>query len=138
MAPEAQKPSQWLCLTQLPREMYSQPIVHKALSQRIIGKPALTLAEITIRKSQDLALQRHLYAHVFKPKQLGASKEPLTLVADDYKPAVLHGQILATHPSDVVGLIFLRSWSNAESSPLGDVSLGCTSLGRASRPAGRS
>ena len=32
MAPEGQKPSQWLCLTKLPRAMYSQPIVHKALS----------------------------------------------------------------------------------------------------------
>ena len=32
MAPEGQKPSKWLCLTKLPREMYPQPIVHKALS----------------------------------------------------------------------------------------------------------
>jgi hypothetical protein len=32
MAPEGQQPSQWLCLTKLPSEMYSQPIVHKALS----------------------------------------------------------------------------------------------------------
>ena len=37
MAPERQKPSQWLCLTKLPREMCSQPIVHKALSWGIIG-----------------------------------------------------------------------------------------------------
>src|SRR5215813_8799618 len=51
-----------------------------------------------------LALQRHLYEHVFKHKELGASKKPLNLVADDRKPAILHGQILATHPSDVVGL----------------------------------
>ena len=47
-------------------------------------------------------LQRHLYAHVFKHKELGASKKLLTLVADDRKPVILHGQILATHPSDVV------------------------------------
>jgi len=32
MTPEGQKPSQWLCFTKLPREMYSQPIVYKALS----------------------------------------------------------------------------------------------------------
>jgi hypothetical protein len=32
MAPEGQKPSKWRCLTKLPREMYSQPIVHKALA----------------------------------------------------------------------------------------------------------
>ena len=32
-----QKPSKWLCLTKLPREMYSQPIVHKALSWGAIG-----------------------------------------------------------------------------------------------------
>lgn len=37
MAPEGQKPSQWLCLTKLPRDMYSQPIVHKALSWGAIG-----------------------------------------------------------------------------------------------------
>jgi hypothetical protein len=54
MAPEAQKPSQWLCLTQLPREMYSQPIVYKALSRGIIGKLTPILAEIMIRKSQQL------------------------------------------------------------------------------------
>jgi hypothetical protein len=58
MAPEAQKPSQWLCLTQLPREMYSQPIVHKALSRGIIGKSAPILAEITIQKSQ-ITTARH-------------------------------------------------------------------------------
>ena len=52
MAPEVQKPSQWLCLTKLPREMYSQPIVHKALSWGIIRKAAGILAEITYRKSQ--------------------------------------------------------------------------------------
>jgi hypothetical protein len=32
--------------------MYSQPIVHKALSRGIIRKTARILAEITIRKSQ--------------------------------------------------------------------------------------
>jgi hypothetical protein len=52
MTPEGQKPSQWRCLTKLPREMYSQPIVHKALSRGIIRKTARILAEITIRKSQ--------------------------------------------------------------------------------------
>jgi hypothetical protein len=52
MAPERQKPAQWLCLMKFPREMYSQPIVHKALSRGIIGKSAPILAEITIRKSQ--------------------------------------------------------------------------------------
>ena len=53
MAPEGQKPSKWLCLTKLPREMYSQPIVHKALSWGAIRKSACILAEITIRKSQE-------------------------------------------------------------------------------------
>jgi|SoiMetStandDraft_2_1073263.scaffolds.fasta_scaffold03071_2 hypothetical protein len=52
MAPEVQKPSKWLCLTKLPREKYSQPIVHKALSWGSIRKSACILAEITIRKSQ--------------------------------------------------------------------------------------
>jgi hypothetical protein len=52
MAPEGQKPSQWLYLTQLPREMCSQLIVHKALSRGTIRKAACILAEITIRKSQ--------------------------------------------------------------------------------------
>jgi hypothetical protein len=60
------------------------------------------------RKGQGLSLQRHLYEHVFKHKELGASKKPLTLVADDRKPAILHRQILATHPSDVVGLYELH------------------------------
>jgi hypothetical protein len=54
MAPEGQKPSKWLCLTKLPREMYSQPIVHKALSWGAIRKSACILAEITIRKSHPL------------------------------------------------------------------------------------
>ena len=35
--PEGQKPSQWLCLTKLPREMCPQLIVSKALSWGIIG-----------------------------------------------------------------------------------------------------
>jgi hypothetical protein len=35
--------------------MYSQPIVHKALSWGTIRKSAYILAEITIRKSQPLA-----------------------------------------------------------------------------------
>jgi hypothetical protein len=52
MAPEGQKPSKWLCLTKLPREMGSQPIVHKTLSCGAIRQPACILAEITIRKSQ--------------------------------------------------------------------------------------
>jgi hypothetical protein len=54
MAPEGQKPSQWLCLTELPRKMSSQPIVHKALSCGAIRKSACILAEITIRKSHPL------------------------------------------------------------------------------------
>jgi hypothetical protein len=57
-----------------------------------------------VPRSRGLTLQRHLYAHVFKHKELGASRKPLTLVTDDRKPAILHRQILATHPSDVVGL----------------------------------
>ena len=52
MAPEAQKPSQWPCLTQLLSEMCSQRIASKALSRGIIGKSAPILAEITVRKSQ--------------------------------------------------------------------------------------
>jgi len=52
MAPEGQTPSQWLCLTQPPRERCSQPIVHKALSQGIYGRSVPILAEITYRKSQ--------------------------------------------------------------------------------------
>ena len=55
MEPEVQKPSKWLCLTKLPREKYSQPIVHKALSWGSIRKSACMLAEITIRKSQVVA-----------------------------------------------------------------------------------
>jgi hypothetical protein len=58
MAPEGQKPSKWLCLTKLPREMYSQPIVHKALSWGIIRKSACGLTEIMIRKSQAFAVER--------------------------------------------------------------------------------
>jgi hypothetical protein len=56
MAPEGQKPSPWLWLTKLSREMYSQPIVHKALSWGTIRKSACILAEITIRKSQVISL----------------------------------------------------------------------------------
>ena len=52
MAPERQKPLQWLCLTKLPREMCSQLIASKALSRGIIWKSAPTLADITVRKSQ--------------------------------------------------------------------------------------
>ena len=54
MPPGGQKPSQWLCLAKFPREMYSQPIVHKALSWGAIRKSACILAEITIRKSQTI------------------------------------------------------------------------------------
>jgi hypothetical protein len=57
MAPEGQKPSQWLSLTQLPREMYSQVIASKALSWGAIRKSACILAEITIRKSQQHSLE---------------------------------------------------------------------------------
>ena len=56
MTPEGQKPSQWLCLAKFPRERYSQPIVYKALSWSAIRKSACILAEITIRKSQFIAL----------------------------------------------------------------------------------
>jgi len=38
--------------------------------------------------------------------ELRAPKTPLTLVAGNRKPAILHGQILATYSSDVVGVIF--------------------------------
>ena len=65
MTPEGQK-SQWLCLTKLPREMYSQPIVHKALSWSVIRKYACIPAKITIRKSQLFFLaflQIHLHNH---------------------------------------------------------------------------
>src|SRR5262245_29733744 len=62
MAPEGQKPSQWLHLTELPSKMYSQPIVHKALSRGTIRRSACILAEITIRKSQG-SFSRH-YARV--------------------------------------------------------------------------
>ena len=55
MTPEGQKPSQWLCLAKFPRERYSQPIVHKALSWGAIRKSACILAEITIRKSQKIS-----------------------------------------------------------------------------------
>ena len=66
MAPEGQKPSQWLCLTELPSTMYSQPTVHKALSRGTIRQSACILAEITIRKSQSLSLQRHLIKYLVK------------------------------------------------------------------------
>ena len=56
MDPEGQKPSQGLYLTKLPSEMYSQPIVHKALSWDAIRKSPCILAEITIRKSQSLVI----------------------------------------------------------------------------------
>jgi hypothetical protein len=59
MAPEGQKPSKWLCLPKLPREMYPQPIVHKALSWGAIRKSACILAEITIRKSQEFICNGH-------------------------------------------------------------------------------
>ena len=52
MAPEAQKPSQWPCLTQLLSEMCSQRIASKALSRGILCQSACILADITIRKSQ--------------------------------------------------------------------------------------
>jgi hypothetical protein len=55
MAPEGQKPLQWLCLTKLPREMCSQLIASKALSRGIIRKSAPILADITVRKSQDIS-----------------------------------------------------------------------------------
>jgi uncharacterized protein YjbK len=54
MAPDGQKPARWLCLTKLPREMCSQPMVRKALSWGTICKSACILAEITVRKSQEV------------------------------------------------------------------------------------
>jgi hypothetical protein len=54
---------------------------------------------------RNITLQRHLYAYVFKHKELGASKTPFTLVANERKPTILHGQILETRPSDVVGIM---------------------------------
>jgi hypothetical protein len=52
MAPEAQNPSQWPCLTKLPSEMCSQPIVSKALSRGTSRKDTSMLADIPYRKSQ--------------------------------------------------------------------------------------
>jgi hypothetical protein len=52
MAPEVAEAFPVLYLTQLPRKMYSQPIVHKALSWSTIRKAVCILAAITIRKSQ--------------------------------------------------------------------------------------
>ena len=52
MAPGVAEAFPVLYLTQLSREMYSQPIVHKALSWGTIRKAACILAAITIRKSQ--------------------------------------------------------------------------------------
>ena len=46
MAPEGQKPTKWLWLTKLSREMYSQPIVHKALSWGTIRKFAWALVQL--------------------------------------------------------------------------------------------
>jgi hypothetical protein len=59
----------------------------------------------TPMSNTDITLQRHLYAYVFKHKELWLSKTPLTLVANERKPAILHRKILATHPSDVVGIM---------------------------------
>ena len=59
MAPGVAEAFPVLYLTQLSREMYSQPIVHKALSWGTIRKAACILAAITIRKSQLYALIRH-------------------------------------------------------------------------------
>ena len=52
MAPEVAEAFPVLYLTQLPKKMYSQPIVHKALSWGTIRKAACILAATTIRKSQ--------------------------------------------------------------------------------------
>src|SRR5262249_33859211 len=66
---KGQKPSQWPCLTKLPRKMYSQPIVHKALSWGTIRKSACVLAEIPYRKSQWI-LRGVLQNHFRTPTQL--------------------------------------------------------------------
>jgi hypothetical protein len=63
MAPEGQKPSKWRCRMKLPQEMCSQPIVHKALSRGTIRKAACRLAEITIRKSQVIAIGKLVHGY---------------------------------------------------------------------------
>src|SRR5436309_3190056 len=84
MAPEGQKPAKWLCLTKLPREMYSQPIVHKALSWGAIRKSACIFAEITIRKSQER------FKKEAKENKLSALQQMLIIdkgkVLEDVKP----------------------------------------------------
>jgi hypothetical protein len=42
-------------------------------------------------KRRAIALQRHFYAHAFSHKGLRAPKAPLSRVACDRKPAILHG-----------------------------------------------
>jgi hypothetical protein len=79
MTPEGQKPSQWLCLAKFPREMYSQPIVHKALSWGTIRKSACILAEITIRKSQRLSLQVAGSVHRADRKPVGQADDQAEL-----------------------------------------------------------
>jgi hypothetical protein len=78
MTPEGQKPSQGLCLTKLPRAMYSQPIVHKALSWGILRKSACVLTEITIRKSQELLFCRGVMA--LSPVELSGGRYIGTLL----------------------------------------------------------
>jgi hypothetical protein len=55
MAPGVAEAFPVLYLTQLPRKMYSQPIVHKALSWGTSWQDASILADITYRKSQGIA-----------------------------------------------------------------------------------
>src|SRR5262245_33134988 len=80
-ASEGQKPSQYPCLTKLPREKCPQLLVSKALSWGIIGKSACILADIMLRKSQSefnesLARNSCIWVsskHQCAPQQSGAS-----------------------------------------------------------------
>jgi hypothetical protein len=45
----------------------------------------------------NITLQRHLYEHAFSHKGLRTRQAPLSLVACDRKPVILHGQICSKH-----------------------------------------
>jgi len=57
---EVQKPLEWRYMIQLLRQRSSQPIDRKALSWSVIHQSACMLAEITIRKSQDITSNRRV------------------------------------------------------------------------------
>jgi len=65
--------------------MSLQPLDNKELSRYTTGKSAFILAEITIRKSHPLALQRHFKSIRFENKDLWAWKRLLSIVAYDRK-----------------------------------------------------